>query len=96
MPNSIFKETNGKLDPFLKLFGLMKENHMNIAQVINAVDIAANSLPYMENLYEHAKDEVNKMQRTRQSLLRDIETKYKISILDKTVFCIDQERRRKD
>jgi hypothetical protein len=48
--DSIFKETNGKLGPFLKLFRLMKEKHMNIAQVIYAVDIAANRLPYMESL----------------------------------------------
>ena len=38
--NSIFKETNGKLRPFLKLFRLMKEKHMNVAQVIYADDIA--------------------------------------------------------
>jgi hypothetical protein len=94
--NSIFKETNGKLGPFLKLFRLMKEKHMNVAQVIYADDIADNRLPYMESLYEQAKDEVNKMQRTRQGLSNDIDAlKYKISILDKTAFSIEQDCKRK-
>ena len=90
--NSIFKETNGKLGPFLKFFRLMKEKHMNIAQVIYAVDIASNRLPYMESLYEQAKDEVNKMQQTRQGLSNDIDAlEHKISILDKIAFSSEQE-----
>lgn len=50
----------------------------------------------MESLYEQAKDEVNKMQRTRQGLSNDIDAlKYKISILDKTAFSIEQDCKRK-
>ena len=66
--NSIFKETNGKLGPFLKLYKLMKERDMCVEKVVNAADIAADKLPYMESLYREAKDEVDKMQRTRQQL----------------------------
>jgi AraC-like DNA-binding protein len=66
--NSVYKETNGKLWPFLKLYRLMKEKGMNIEQVVNAVDIAIHKLPYMEGLYKQLKDEVDKMQRTRQRL----------------------------
>jgi archaellum component FlaC len=66
--NSVYKETNGKLWPFLKLYRLMKEKGMNIEQVVNAVDIAIHKLPYMEGLYKQLKDEVDKMQRTRQQL----------------------------
>jgi septal ring factor EnvC (AmiA/AmiB activator) len=69
---------------------------MNVAQVIYADDIADNRLPYMESLYEQAKDKVNKMQRTRQGLSNDIDAlKYKISILDKTAFSIEQDCKRK-
>jgi hypothetical protein len=94
--DSIFKETNGKLGPFLKLFRLMKEKHMNTAQVIYAVDIAANRLPYMESLYNQLKDEVDKLQYTIQGLLKNRDDlKYKISILDKTAFSIEQDCKRK-
>ena len=59
--NSIYKETNGKLGPFLKLYKeLIKERDMSIEKVVNAVDIAADKLPYMESLYKQVKDEVDK------------------------------------
>ncbi len=92
----IHKETNGKLGPFLKLYKqLIKEKHMSIEKVVNAVDIAANKLPYMESLYKQLKDEVDKLQYIRQGLLNDIAAlKYKISILDKTGFSCEQESKR--
>ena len=65
--NSIFKGTNGKLSPFLKLYKLLiRQRGMSIENVVNAVDIDIHKLPYMESLYRQAKDEVDKMQRTRQ------------------------------
>jgi hypothetical protein len=45
--NSVYKETNGKLGPFLKLYRLIEKRGMNIEQVVNAVDIAIHKLPYM-------------------------------------------------
>jgi hypothetical protein len=90
--NSIYKETNGKLDAFLKLYRLMKEKGMSIDQVVNVVDIAIHKLPHMESLYEQVKDQVDKMQRTRQGLENDIEDrKNKISLLDKIAFSCEQE-----
>jgi hypothetical protein len=44
----------------------MKEKGMSIEQVVNVVDIAIHKLPHMENLYEQVKDQIDKMQRTRQ------------------------------
>jgi hypothetical protein len=70
--NLIYKETNGKLWPFLKLYRLIKEKGMGIEQVVNAVDINIHKLPYMESLYGQAKDQV-KMQCTIQRLVIDIE-----------------------
>jgi hypothetical protein len=92
----IHKETNGKLGPFLKLYKqLIKEKHMSIEKVVNAVDIAANKLPYTESLYKQLKDEVDKLQYIRQDLLNDTAAlKYKISILDKTGFSCEQESKR--
>jgi hypothetical protein len=90
--NSIYKETNGKLGPFLKIYKqLVMKRRMTIEQVVNTVDIAANKLPYMESLYGQVKDQVDKMQRTRQGLSNDIEAyRYKISVLDKNAFSSEQ------
>jgi hypothetical protein len=95
--NTIYKETNGKLWPFLKLYKeLIKKRRMTIEQVVNVVEIAIHKLPYMESLYQQAKYEVEKMQHTIQGLANDIEAKkYIISILDKTAFSSEQECIRK-
>jgi predicted HTH domain antitoxin len=96
--NSIYKETNGKLWTFLKLYKqLIKKRGMSIAQVVNVVEIAIYKLPHMESLYEQLKDEVDKLQYIRQGLLNDIAAlKYKISILDKTAFSIEHDYKRKE
>ena len=46
---------------------------MSIETSSNAVDIATNKLPYMESLYKQVKEEVDKLQHTRQRLVNDIE-----------------------
>jgi len=70
--NSVYKETNGKLGPFLKLYRLIKEKGRSIEQVVNVVEIAIHKLPHMENLHEQVTDQIDKMQRTRQQLVNDI------------------------
>src|SRR5215208_3720384 len=94
----MYKETNGNLGPFLKLYRqLMKKRRMNIAQVVNVVDIAANKLPHIESLYKQARDETQNMQKTRQHLLNDMKAlEYKISLLDKTAFSCEQDCKRKE
>ncbi len=93
--NYIYKETKGNLGPFLKLYRLMKEKGMSIEQVVNVVEIAIHKLPYMESLYEQVKEQIDKMQRTRQGLVNDIEArKHKILALDKTVFSCEQDCKR--
>ena len=60
---------------------------MTIAQVANSVEIAIHKLPYMESLYQQAKDQAEKMQRTVQRLANDIRAlEHKISLLDKIAF----------
>ena len=78
--NLIHKETDGKLGPFLKLYKeLIKKRRMTIEQIVNVVEIAIYKLPYMETLYEQVKEQLEKMQRTRQGLVNDIEArKHKI------------------
>jgi vacuolar-type H+-ATPase subunit E/Vma4 len=68
---------------------------MNVEKVVNAADIAADKLPYMEALYGQVKDEVDNMQHTRQYLSNDIQAmKNKIPILDTTAFSCEQDCRR--
>ena len=96
--NTIHKETNGNTWPLWKLYKqLIKKKGMSIEQVVNAVDTDINKLPYMESLYKQLKDEVDKLQYIRQGLLNDIaDLKYKILILDKTAFSIEQDYKRKE
>ena len=47
---------------------------MSIEQVDNAVDIAANKLPYMESLYGQVKEQVDKMQYKIQRSEKDLNT----------------------
>ena len=64
---SIYKETNGRLGPFLKLYRqLVNEKGMTIDQVTNAVEIAIHKLPYMEDLYKQVTHKVDNLQRIRQ------------------------------
>jgi transposase len=95
---SIYKETNGKLAPFLKLYKqLIKQKGMSVDQVVNAVDISIHKLPHMESLYIQAKDQAEKMQRTVQLLANDVAAlEHKISILDKIVFASEQDCKRKE
>jgi septal ring factor EnvC (AmiA/AmiB activator) len=93
--NSIYKETNGKVGLFLKLYRLMKEKGMSIDQVVNAVEIAIHKLPYMESLYGQVKDQVERMQHIRQGLVNHITVlERKISILDKIAFSSEEECKR--
>jgi DNA-binding CsgD family transcriptional regulator len=80
--NLIYKETNGKVWPFWKLYRqLIKQRGMSIENVMNDIDISIHKLPYMESLYKQVTNEVDNLQRIRQGLVNDIEDrKNKISI----------------
>jgi hypothetical protein len=94
--NLIYKETNGKIWIVLKLYKeLIKQRGMSVEQVVNIVEIAIHKLPHMESLYRQIKDQVDKMQHTRQGLVNDLEAREnKISILDKIAFSIEQDSKR--
>ena len=88
---------NEGIGGFLKLYWLMKKKGMSIEQVVNAVYAAIHKLPYIENLYEQVKEQVEKMQRTRQGLGNAIEErKKKIPLLDNIIFSSEQDCKRKE
>jgi septal ring factor EnvC (AmiA/AmiB activator) len=82
---------------FLKLYRLMKERGMSIEQVVNAVYAAIHKLPYIENLYEQVKEQVEKIQRTKQGLVNDVAAlERKLLLLNKIVFSSEQDCKRKE
>ena len=91
--SAIYIKINGKIWPLWKLYKeLIKKRGMSIEELVNVVEIAIHKLPYMENLYGQAKDQVEKMQCTLQRLANNIMAlEYKISILDKNAFSCEQD-----
>ena len=84
------------MDSFETIQRIDKEKRrMSIEQIVNALDIAIHKLPYMENLYQQAKDQAEKMQRTIQQLANDVAAlERKLLLLDKIVFSSEQECKR--
>ena len=89
---SLYVRTKGEV--FYSLCKLNEElvvkRGMSIEQVANSVDIALYRLPYIEILYEKAKEAVGRMQEKRGYLLRDI-----ISLRKELIELEDEKRRRK-
>ena len=70
---NLYVRTRGKLFSLCKLYEeLVVERGMSIEQVANSVDIDLNRLPYIEGLYQKAKQETDRMQEKRDYLLKDI------------------------
>jgi hypothetical protein len=89
----LYEKTNGKIWPLWELYQeLIEKRNMNMEQVGDVVDTAIDRLPYMETLYEQAKDEVGKMQDKRQWLLNEIDfLNDKISKLQKTFYSFEEQ-----
>jgi predicted DNA-binding protein YlxM (UPF0122 family) len=59
---SLFARTKGKLSSLLNLFDeLVVKRGMSIEQIVLAIEISIHKLPYVENLYEQAKKEVDRL-----------------------------------
>jgi hypothetical protein len=69
---------------------------MNIEQVGNVVDIAASKLPYIESLFEQAKEEVDNLKDRKLYLLKDVDfLSARVSRLQETVYSLEQNCRRR-
>ena len=95
--NCLYKKTNGKIWVLVELYqNLMKNRGMSIEQVVNAVDTAANKLPYMEDLHRQVKEEVDDLKDRKLYLLKDVDyLSAKVSRLQETVYSLEQNCRRK-
>jgi hypothetical protein len=69
---SLYSRTQGKLSSLLKLYNeLVVKRGMSIEQIVSVVEISLHRLPYMENLYEQAKREVDRLVEKRDYLMFD-------------------------
>jgi hypothetical protein len=57
-----YEETEGEIEPFLKLYELSKTADMDTKQVVNLLEIANNDLPALENRYLKLKNEVDHLE----------------------------------
>jgi hypothetical protein len=94
----VIQKTSGEIWVIVELYKNLIENRgMNIEQVVNAVDTAANRLPYMEDLYRQAKEEVDNLKDRKLYLLKDVDfLSAKISRLKETIYSLEQNCRRKE
>jgi hypothetical protein len=78
-------------------FEIIQRTNKEKTYVVNAVDTDINRLPYIESLYGKAKDQVDKMQRTRQGLENDIaDRKNKISLIEKLHSLVNKSARKQN
>ena len=94
--NYLYEKTNGEIFVLLELYKNLIENKgMSIEQVVNAVDTAANKLPYMEDLHRQVKEEVNKLRGEKLYLLNEVDfLTSKVSRLQETLYSLEQNCKR--
>jgi len=96
-----YEETEGEIEPFLKLYSLSKSEGMSTKHVINVLKIANGDLPAPENQYNILRNEVSNLElrnvnsnRTLQNLENQIIAS--TQILDSYNNTCEQERRKID
>ena len=62
----VYEETEGDIEPFLKLYKLSKAAGMNVQQVVNLIKIANTDLPDIQRRYEILKREVSMLESNKQ------------------------------
>jgi hypothetical protein len=94
----VYEETNGDIEPFLKLYKLSKDAGMSARHVINLLNIANTDLPYIQRRYERFTREVNTLEFNKQQsrialtyFNNQIETQRK-ALTSYRISCIRQRR----
>jgi DNA-binding CsgD family transcriptional regulator len=96
-----YEETEGEIEPFLKLYELSKAKGMGTKQVVNLLEIANNDLPALENRYNRLKKEADHIEYKNVNLnltLHNIENQIITSsqTLDSYNLAREQERMKYD
>ena len=69
----VYEEIGPDIVPFLKLYRLSKDAHMNSRQIINLLQIANNDLPAVEQRYKKLQRNVNDLESKELDLSIDLE-----------------------
>ena len=60
--NMVYEELRGDIEPFLRLHKLAKANGMGVKQVVDALAIANNDLPSIEERFKSLRNEISTLQ----------------------------------
>jgi hypothetical protein len=58
----VYEETNGDIEPFLKLYRLSKVKGMGVKQVVDTLAIANNDLPAIEKRFKRLRNDISMLQ----------------------------------
>jgi hypothetical protein len=58
----VYEETNGAIEPLLRLYRLSKRKGMGVKQVVNFLGIANNDLPAIEERYKRLRNDISILQ----------------------------------
>jgi hypothetical protein len=60
--STVYEETKGDIDPFLRLYKLAKRKGMSVKQVVDALTIANNDLPVLEQRFKRLGNDISTLQ----------------------------------
>jgi transposase len=70
--NMVYEETNGDIEPFLRLYRLSKVKGKGVQQVVNLLAIVNNDLPSIEERFKRLRNDVSMLQFRKHTLERNI------------------------
>jgi hypothetical protein len=70
--NVLYEETNGDIEPFLKLYKLAKAKGMDASHVNDVLEIANNDLPAIEERFKSLRNDVSTLQFRKHTLERNL------------------------
>jgi hypothetical protein len=70
--NMVYEETNGDIEPFLRLYRLSKVKGKGVQQVVNLLEIANNDLPALEERFKRLRNDTNMLQFRKHTLERNL------------------------
>jgi hypothetical protein len=96
-----YEETEGEIEPFLRLYSLSKSEGMSTEHIVNVLKRANGELPALENQYNTLRNEVNNLELRNVNsniALRNLENQIITStqILDSYNNTFEQERKKID
>ena len=67
----VYEEIKDEIASFLKLYKLAKTKGMGVQQVVNALTIANNDLPIIEERYKRLRNDVSMLQSQKHTCKRE-------------------------